>query len=436
MNEIELSGILNRVNNTGINAVSAMKRRIGDIVLRFEPLALAVLAASIGGHLLCLPLLNHHASLNELAIVLEVKILIGISLGGSFAALFIGKRPYFLVAHYFRLAMIVIVIAILGESGLAINLLLINLFIVDTAIYEPIRPAVIGILAVIALLLLYEVLSLTGADVNTKLIHFGLTALSSGLTGGGFVLVTFFREKAVIDERTISDLNNAFDRLTTSNLGLQSYAADVENTSAQNERNRITRELHDSVGYAMTNIAMTMNASKVLIKSGNEEKLTHLIENTRETANKCLQETRSTLYKLRTIDDPRPVGLNALSHLSKVYSEATSIQVVVEYGNTVQSYGEEIDSVVYRFVQEALTNAFRHSKAQQIRIRVLLRQEGNKIIVRVWDNGSGMQEIKEGIGLKGMRERIEQVRGKVEYANVADGFKIWTTIPFTEEPDE
>ena len=404
--------------------------------LRREPLAFVILAASAVGHLLCLPLINRLAAQQNLEFVLEAKVLLFLCLAGAAAVFLLEKRPFFLAAHFIRFALMLVVFNITGESGLAVNLVLLNLFVIDTAIYEPSRPATLIIVASVGLFLVYELVSLRGADSGRLLIHLGMTVLTTGLAGGAFTLVTRFREKVVIDQRTIRDLNRAFDNLTTSNLGLQSYAARAEDESAQNERNRITRELHDSVGYAMTNIAMTMNASMVLLKSQDNGTLENLIENTRQTANKCLQETRSTLYKLRSIDDPRPVGLNALSHLARVYSDATAIPVVIEYGNTVDSYGEQIDSAVYRFVQESLTNAFRHSKAEKIRIRVLLRQDGNRIAARVWDNGSGMQDVKEGIGLKGMRERIEHLRGSVSYANVADGFEIWATVPFTEEPDE
>lgn len=403
-----------------------------------EPLAIALLVASVAGHLLCLPLVNRVNSVAEIHYLFEIKVLVLVSLGCACAGFLLEKRVYFLVVHYTRLIASAIVMYNLNSRGLVINLLLLNLFIVDTALYEPNASAVITSAVVAALYLMFEAIIMHGAKLEIQLIHYGMTVLSVGLTGGGFALVTYYREKVVVDRRTIQDLNTAFDKLTRSNLGLQSYAAAAENTSAQKERNRITRELHDSVGYAMTNIAMTMNASKILIKAQNTEKLENLIENTRDIANRCLHETRTTLYKLRSIDEVEPIGLNTLSHLAKVYGDATGIQVAVEYGNTVQSYGDDIDSTVYRFVQESLTNAFRHSHrvAEEIRIRVLLRQEGNLITARVWDNGSGAKEIKEGIGLKGMRERIERLRGTLNYRNVADGFEIWITVPFTEEPDE
>ena len=88
---------------------------------------------------------------------------------------------------------------------------------------------------------------------------------------------------------------------------------------------------------------------------------------------------------------------------------------------------KEVDQVVYRMIQEGLTNAFRHGKATLIHVRLWIFQV--ELIVRIHDNGQGSPEIKKGIGLQGMEERLKKIHGRLEAKNVADGFVVSAWIP-------
>ncbi len=89
--------------------------------------------------------------------------------------------------------------------------------------------------------------------------------------------------------------------------------------------------------------------------------------------------------------------------------------------------GKKIDLAIYRLIQEGLTNAFRHGKATGITI--ILSYNNGFIYVSIWDNGRGSEKIDEGIGLKGMRERIEALNGKIETTSHQSGFTIKVKIP-------
>ena len=400
--------------------------------LKREPLGFAVIGVSVAGHLFALALLGR-ASPEPPQFALEARLLIALSLAASVVGAFLSDRLQFRVVLYVRCAAILIVLRILSGHGWESGFLALLLFFVDAAIYEPSRPAVIAVAVSAVTAASAELIFGAGRPPVELLLAGARVLLGAVVVGGAFVLVTRYREKLLVDERAIEDLNKAFERIAHSNLDLQSYAANAEMVSASEERSRITRELHDSVGYAMTNIVATMNASEILIRDRELEKLSTLIANARETARRCLGETRATLYLLRSIPTAPASGLTMLAHLARVFSDATGVSLAMEYGDAAQSYGQAVDETIYRFVQEGLTNAFRHAKSSGLRIRVMLHEHEGCIVVRVWDNGQGMQGAEEGIGLTGMRERVERLGGRLSYADLTDGFEICAELPAGKE---
>jgi signal transduction histidine kinase len=105
-----------------------------------------------------------------------------------------------------------------------------------------------------------------------------------------------------------------------------------------------------------------------------------------------------------------------------------------QYGNTPWSFGETLDAVLYRLVQEGLTNSFRHGKATKIRI-VFWSHEG-ELRITIWDNGTGSYSSDEGLGLRGMRERVEALGGSIDHHNTVDGYELSAVIPLGGEGAE
>ena len=105
--------------------------------------------------------------------------------------------------------------------------------------------------------------------------------------------------------------------------------------------------------------------------------------------------------------------------------------MILEYqmGDVPWSFGEDIDLAVYRMVQEGLTNAFNHGKATQIKIQFWRDRPG--IGINIHDNGFGSKEMKEGIGMSGMKERIEQLGGWIRSGSTADGFELSAWFPWS-----
>jgi signal transduction histidine kinase len=242
--------------------------------------------------------------------------------------------------------------------------------------------------------------------------------------------ITRFREAFLAESGNSERLNQTVSQLSRSNVLLQDAAFRAEEQSRAMERLRVAREIHDTVGYSMTNLIMMMEAATDLVFDEPEE-LQRMMQAARDQAKSGLEETRRALRELREYEEPALKGLKAIDKLVSTYDHVNWVDVEVEYGNAPMTFGEEVDSVLFHFVQEGLTNALRHGKATKIRITFWQMETYLRVVVR--DNGIGAQSISEGIGLSGMRERIRRLNGDVEAKNVDDGFQVLLIIPFGRE---
>lgn len=234
------------------------------------------------------------------------------------------------------------------------------------------------------------------------------------------------------DQRRASrQLRDSVLRLTSANLDFQEYAFEAGQRSSKDERNRITREIHDSLGYTLTNLAMMMEAAQDSVDRDHSA-LRRLLVAAREQAQNGLAETRRTLRVLRTVEPSAPVGVRALSQMFRTFEEATNVKVSVAYGNLPMVTTPISDQIVFRTVQEGLTNAFRHGRATEV--SVTFWYDGRGIDLSLQDNGVGSSGAEDGIGLLGMRERIEPLGGTVETGNrKGGGFELKAWIPLSDD---
>lgn len=227
-------------------------------------------------------------------------------------------------------------------------------------------------------------------------------------------------------------LEGVIGQLSHVNLDFQRYVHSVENSAISAERRRISREIHDTVGYSLTNISMTLEAAKELL-FWDRQRARDAVEHSLQEARDCLEETRCSMRKIRSQDLKEAVGLQAIAHLARSFSEATGMKISVEYGNAPDSFGSEIDLLLFRVVQEGVTNAFRHGKAGYVKILFWLAD--GMLTVLVNDDGQGATELVEGIGLSGMQERVESAGGELSYTPRPDGFRVRVCIPYPRKEE-
>jgi signal transduction histidine kinase len=224
----------------------------------------------------------------------------------------------------------------------------------------------------------------------------------------------------------VGRLDSAVAELSQTQFGFMRMATTARERSILEERNRITREIHDTIGYTLTNISMMLEAAQDLAAK-DSARLPDTLRNARSQAQQGLVETRRALHLLREKEESGPIGLPAIKRMVDAFSGASGIHVEVEYGNLPLTSGDEIDTAIFHFIQEGLTNALRHGDAFAIRISLWIQNADYHALVR--DNGSGAKTLKEGIGMMGMRERLGKLGGMFTARNVADGFEIRARIP-------
>lgn len=233
---------------------------------------------------------------------------------------------------------------------------------------------------------------------------------------------------ALNQRRLIKQLNDASLMLMETNVSLQDHILIHDAHVQELERNRISRELHDTVGYTLMNIIALQKAAFQLSRM-DEDEARSFITQTITQAEQGLKETRNALRVLRERVSDVPILPDAVNRLVRAF-EHTHISIVPNYGNLRKSYGADIDQVIYKFIQEAITNAIKHGNATRIEISFWTHERSLEAVVE--DDGDGIilgERLQEGLGMKGMRERVEELGGEILTGNVAGGFKIKASLP-------
>jgi signal transduction histidine kinase len=208
------------------------------------------------------------------------------------------------------------------------------------------------------------------------------------------------------------------DKLAELNRKLQGYARTIEEESAERERNRISREIHDISGYIFTNLIALMDAAGSM-KRDDHAALTELLVTARRQAQEGLQETRSALRKLRNEDTRLVESAQAIHRIVAIFRTVAGIEVDLNLGNLPHRLPGGFSLALYRTVQEALTNAVRHGRATRVRVNFWV--EDNTVLLSIGDDGKGAFEVVKGIGISGMEERIGALGGTVDIGRTVEG---------------
>lgn len=249
----------------------------------------------------------------------------------------------------------------------------------------------------------------------------GKLLLLAGTVVGFAAATVHYREK-VLDVRAEAErLDGVVTRLAKSNLQYQQYAREAEATSAESERKRITREIHDVVGYTLTNNITMMEAVTDMMRE-NPFGVAKLVKLARENAQEGLTRIREALYELRKTEIREQSGLDAVRKMIEVYQRGTGVKVEILLRDMVWSFPPEVESAFYQVIQESLINAFRHGRARTVTL--FLSREADAVELRVSDDGIGAEQFTEGIGLTGMRERMASIGGTLEARSSTAGFRV------------
>jgi len=196
----------------------------------------------------------------------------------------------------------------------------------------------------------------------------------------------------------------------------------------ESERARIARELHDEVGQTLTAVALRAEQA-----AAEPDRRREALSEIADTVQRSLDDVRRIGRELRpeALDD---LGLvNALMALCSRIGRQGRMKVRRELDGTLPALSDEVELVIYRVAQEALTNALRHADAREV--TVSLQPRDGQVVLSVADNGCGMPARRREGGIGGMRERAMLIGAELEIKSCDPGTEIRLAVPVGSTPE-
>lgn len=232
------------------------------------------------------------------------------------------------------------------------------------------------------------------------------------------ILMMSANESRLQSDRLLNELQLAHRQL-------QDYAGQAEELATAKERNRLARELHDSVAQTLYGLTLQAEAASRKLNAGRTNEVAEYLRELRESSQQTLKETRLLIFELR----PPILENEGLASALRTRLEAVESRSGLRTQVDLQEVGRlpgDIESGLYGISNEVLNNILKHAHANEI--KVSLEKLMDKIVLEIGDNGIGFNltaaEIQGGLGLKGMKERAEQFGGNLQIESSEDGTKV------------
>ncbi|MDR7869849.1 MAG: sensor histidine kinase [Tissierellaceae bacterium] len=190
------------------------------------------------------------------------------------------------------------------------------------------------------------------------------------------------------------------------------------------ERNRIARDLHDTIGHGLTGAIMGLEMVQVLIDE-DLGKAKEMIVTLKDSSRQNLVRVREVVNTLNPNENISK-GVESIEELISSFRANTNVKIDFTVDGNIAKTSPNINIVLYRIVQESLTNAIRHGHADKINILLIYKNQFIELIIK--DNGVGVAEINKGFGLKSMEDRVFSLGGNISFMST-DGFSIVANIP-------
>lgn len=267
-----------------------------------------------------------------------------------------------------------------------------------------------------------RILGASGSTVYESLVEIiGDSILGVAILAVHFAVVSFILKFYSNNQQLRSALNEADE----SKAQLEQAYKEISRTAVYEERNRIAKDIHDNAGHSMTTVIMQTEAAKLLIDSDPEEAKNRIISANIQAKN-ALEQMRESVHLLAGKTDMHSLK-GEIEEIIAQTIDGTELKIRCNIEDA------ELDGERSRFicnsVKECLVNGIRHGRATAFFVE--MRKEFSSITLRISDNGSGAEgEIKEGFGLRGIREKAEKLGGRCSFSSEAgEGFETEITIP-------
>ncbi len=264
---------------------------------------------------------------------------------------------------------------------------------------------------------------------NTRTFLYGIQNLISGLNIMVFIIIMVQAlQREFSETQRLKELNEQVSRsaqeLKVINLQLEEYALQSEKNAQIRERNRIAREIHDTLGHTLTGIAAAVDACLELVGK-DPPRLKKQLTLVADAARSGLLDVRRSVGALRLDALERFSLEDALKKMVEEINTSTNMEISFSYQPAKRS--DETKEIIYRVVQESITNSVRHGGASRITIDISC--DGTDTRVYIANNGANCETLHEGFGLTHMRERVENFGGTITFDG-SKGFVTCAVIPF------
>jgi signal transduction histidine kinase len=251
----------------------------------------------------------------------------------------------------------------------------------------------------------------------------------TGFIGIRFTLKRGFRQEEI-------ELTRALAHQATLAMQLTRLSAQGRRSAVMAERNRMARDIHDTLAQGFTGVIVQLEAVEEAMSQNQAVKASGHLNRAGDLARESLREARRSVQALRPQAlEEKPLS-EALKELIEKMTAGTTVQAEFTLRGQPRELPEEWEANILRIGQEVLTNVLRHARASEF--RVLLAFEGSEICLEMRDNGCGFDPRRrhEGFGLQGMIERAEGMGGQISIqSGEGKGTAISIILPLTTDSE-
>lgn len=220
-------------------------------------------------------------------------------------------------------------------------------------------------------------------------------------------------------------INKKLSMVAMINKKMQKYVIVTEKFGEKNERKRLARELHDTIGHALAGMAVGVDACITMIDK-NPQLAKAQLKVISKAIRKGMKDVRNSLNKMRPDFLQQYRLKEAIEKMKEEISNVTDLKINLNYQIDETGFDTKIEDILFRVIQESITNSIRHGLATVVDINIY--KENNLLCLKIKDNGKGCKAINYGFGLKQMVERVSQIRGDINFYS-ENGFTTEIKIP-------
>jgi signal transduction histidine kinase len=231
-------------------------------------------------------------------------------------------------------------------------------------------------------------------------------------------------------EKLLAENQRQYHLIHEQNNALEQYANQIEQLTLLEERNRMARELHDTVGHTFTSVIMGMDAVSYLIETA-PDKAKEKLDVLRSVTRNGLEEVRRSIHQM--VPEGDMLLSQQLTRLANEFALHTGTQIRFTTVGEEFEIPKQTKLSLIRCLQESLTNAKRHGRASTV--EVTLTYSDDLVDIRIEDDGIGTEQLKVGFGINAMQERIFALQGTLQVSStLGQGTVVHCSIPAKRLP--